>query len=82
MREYINRLHPDQLDCDVTVEMDDEAYAAEFRILNTDNTLGLEGNHPVIFIPLRQEQLRATAKDLQEHFDAIEKDNGFGPVKD
>lgn len=47
----LSTLTPEQLNCDVTVELEvqDECYPAELRICGPDHEL-LDEDHPVIFV--------------------------------
>lgn len=48
--KLIEKMNDDQLDSDVTVEVEDsECYPAELRIIGEDHDGGLDDGHPVIF---------------------------------
>jgi hypothetical protein len=48
----LSKLSPQQLDCDVTVELgvEEECFPAEFRIADVEHYT-LDDNHPIIFVP-------------------------------
>lgn len=52
LRELLNRMSDEQLDCDVTVEdaYENECYPAELRISGPNHD-SLDDNHPIIYIP-------------------------------
>jgi hypothetical protein len=80
--KYLPHLSEDQLDADVTVEVDGEAYAADFRIVGEANEVGLETNHPVIYVCqlFGDTNGRATDAQVLSHIKDIEGANGFGAI--
>lgn len=64
LKMYLDSLSVEQLDCDLTVEHDDECYAADFRI-SDENHASLDEDHPLIFIPI--DMPRATDDEVREH---------------
>jgi hypothetical protein len=49
--QLIEKMNEDQLDSNVTVELDDsECYAAELRIAAEDHDGGLDDGHPVLYV--------------------------------
>lgn len=51
LREALNDLTEEQLDCDVTVEaaLSDECSSAEFRVCDEEHDI-LDEDHPVIYV--------------------------------
>lgn len=51
LAHLLDELTPEQLDCDITVELsqEQECLPGEFRITDIENDL-LDENHPVIFV--------------------------------
>lgn len=78
LARYLSLLSPSQLQCDVTVQIDDEFYAADFRIYGEGDVL--DENHPVICIPHKESPNRATNEEVTAHIEAIEAAGGFGLV--
>ncbi len=79
LQVYLLHLHPEQLDCDVTVEFDGEAYAADFRIVDEENDVGLDPNHPVVYVP-KGDPERISNEEFAAHIEDVRKENGFGPL--
>lgn len=79
LQVYISHLHPEQLNSDVTVEIEGEAYAADFRIVDDENEVGLEVNHPVIYVS-GDESERSNDTEVLKHIELINKAGGFGPL--
>jgi len=77
VKMYLDRLHESQLDCDLTVQIDDEFLTADFRIMAETDVL--ESNHPVIYIPPGDSE-RASNKVVLEHIKGIQETGGFGQV--
>jgi L-cysteine desulfidase len=64
--------------------MDGEAYAADFRIASDTNEVGLEANHPVIYVCqlFGDTEDRATDAKVLSHIRDIEAANGFSTIGD
>jgi hypothetical protein len=81
LKRYLDYCSESQLDCDVSVEVDDEVFHADFRITADDSRTGLETNHPVIVARFSDESL--TSEDgFVSHVNHICEYNGFGLVGD
>lgn len=82
VKMYLDCLSQDQLDCDLTIHMEGEAFPADFRILGQEcaDELGLETNHPVIYARHNVNDDRSTDEDIHDHIVRINQMSGFGPV--
>jgi hypothetical protein len=81
LKSYLDYCSQSQLDCDVSIEIDDEVYYADFRITGDNSTTGLETNHPVIVAQFGDET-SASEDDFMNHINHIYKYDGFGQVGD
>lgn len=87
LARIIQEMSIDQRSCDVTVVLitdgDNEIYPAELRIIAADNDVGLETNHPVLFVDYEtnlDETGRHTWATIDEYIKSLVKDNAFSPV--
>ena len=78
LRQYLDYCSQSQLDCDVSVEIDDEVFYADFDIAGPEHGV-LDTNHPIIMVKY-QDEMRATEEDFIKHIDDIHTQ--FGEVGD
>lgn len=80
LKEILEHLHPDQLACTVTVETQEtEAFPCTFNVMDVDNSLGLENNHPVLTI-VDGGGNRTTESELKNFMGIYQNIKCFGPV--
>lgn len=86
LQMYLNKLHEEQLDCDVTIQFQGDSgetqwLPADFRIIDVESDSGLETNHPVIVeqpVELQNAADFAISWRISSMIDA----GDFGPIGD
>ncbi len=80
LRAYLDYCSQSQLDCDVSVEVDDEVFHADFDIAGSEHGI-LDTNHPIIMVKY-EDEIPATEDDFVNHINDIYAEDGFGQVGD
>lgn len=79
LQKILNELHPEQLDCDVTVEVDGEFFSADLRICGETDVL--DENHPVIFAATDTSYPSASNVDVEDYIKNLQNADRIGPIK-
>jgi hypothetical protein len=77
LNALIDKMSDEQKDSDVTVEFDDECFAAHLRICGNEHD-SLDPDHPVLYVPNELFEEMPNVLDRRDDVDQIAKDIGLG----
>jgi hypothetical protein len=86
LKMYLDKLHEEQLDCDVTIQFryedgDTVWCPAEFQIVDIELDSGLETNHPLL-VQQPIELHNAADFAIKRHIEGLIDSGDIGPIGD